>query len=197
MIARYASSITTATAVTFSLFHLMQILIVMQPGIIAEPRSRHPLVMIRPDRERPVKFEESLPNKDFIKPPIPPPRGSENLDGPTVGRPEFRNHPMPDTKLHDIEFRMTDGPLVTMMRVQPNYPPALAQKGIEGYVIVRFDVTRDGSIQNIAVVESSHRGFERNALQAAKRFRYKPRVVDGVAQATTGVRYLFRFEMNH
>lgn len=197
MIARYASSITTATAVTFGLFYLMQILIVMQPGIIAEPRYRHPLVMIRPDRERPVEPQVLPLLKKFIEPPMPPTRPLEKLTGTTVGHPKLRSQSAPTTKFDGIEFSMSDGPLVTVMRVEPHYPPALAQKGIEGYVIVRFDVMRDGSIQNIAVVESSHRGFERNALKAVKRFRYKPRVVDGVSQATTGVRYLFRFEMSH
>ena len=72
MIARYASSIMTATAVTFSLFYLMQILIVMQPGIIAEPRSRLPLIMIPPERERPVEAQELPLLKKFIEPPMPP-----------------------------------------------------------------------------------------------------------------------------
>ena len=53
-----------------------------------------------------------------------------------------------------------------------------------------------GSVTAVRVVESSDRVFERAALDAAKRFRYKPRVVDGVPQPVSGVRYLFRFEMS-
>jgi hypothetical protein len=46
----------------------------------------------------------------------------------------------------------------------------------------------------VVVIESSHRVFERPAIDAALRSRYRPRVVDGVAVMTTGVRMLYRFE---
>jgi len=82
-----------------------------------------------------------------------------------------------------------------MIKVQPSYPARAAQSGLEGYVIVQFDVRADGTVENAVVLESSNQVFERSALKAASRFRFKPRVVDGVALSTRGVRNLFRFEM--
>ena len=66
---------------------------------------------------------------------------------------------------------------------------------LEGWVVVEFDVSGSGTVENVRVIESSHRVFERAAVRAAERFRYRPRVVDGVPQPTRGVRNRFRFEM--
>ena len=90
---------------------------------------------------------------------------------------------------------MSDGPLVALVRVEPTYPGAALQKGLEGYVLIKFDVTPQGMVTNVRVIESSHRVFESAARNAAKRFRFKPRVTDGIPQFTAGIQNLFRFEM--
>ena len=58
-----------------------------------------------------------------------------------------------------------------------------------------LDDAIDGRVADAFVVESSSRVFEKAALGAAYRFRYKPRVIDGTAVATRGIQNLFRFEM--
>jgi len=46
------------------------------------------------------------------------------------------------------------------------------------------------------VIESSHAIFEQAAIKAARKFRFKARVIDGIAQPTYGVqnRFVFRME---
>ena len=88
-----------------------------------------------------------------------------------------------------------DGPLVAVLRVQPNYPTRAVAQGLEGYVVVEFTVTPDGSTAEHRVVESSHGLFEAAAIRAAERFRFRPRVIDGVPVSTRGIQNLFRFEM--
>ena len=66
---------------------------------------------------------------------------------------------------------------------------------MEGYVDVVFDVTPSGSVTNIRIIDSSHAGFEKSAIEAAQRFRYKPRMLDGMPVGDTGIRYRFRFRM--
>jgi protein TonB len=73
----------------------------------------------------------------------------------------------------------------------------MSTRGIEGWVTVQFDVLPDGTVGNVTVIESSNRSFERSAIQAAGRFRFKARVVDGVPQTSTGVQYRFRFELDN
>jgi protein TonB len=195
MIARYASSIATATVVTLGLFYVMHTLIALQPGAASEARVHALLRFIR------IKPDETIIEIDPLDLEIPPP---PNV--PPRGEPDPWEEPgirvateqpsTPRQGFAPIGFQLSDAPLIIVMRVEPNYPPSLAQKGIEGYVVVRFDVMQDGGAENVSVVESSHRGFERNALSAAQRFRFKAHVVDGAPQVTTGVRYRFRFEMS-
>lgn len=196
MIARYASSIATATVVTLGLFYVMHTLIVLQPGAASEARVHHLLRFIRIKPDETINEIDPL-DLEIPPPPIVPPRGEPDPWEEPGTRVATVQPSAPGQGFAPVGFQLSDGPLVTVMRVEPNYPPSLAQKGVEGYVIVRFDVMRDGGVENVSIVESSHRGFERNALSAAQRFRFKARVVDGVPQVTTGVRYLFRFEMNH
>ncbi len=196
MIARYAFSITTATVVTLGLFYLMHTLIALQPGAASEARVRGLLTFIRIKHDETINDMDSWTDIDIPPPQPVPPRGKPDAwEEPGIQVATVQPS-TPTQGYAAVGFQLSDGPLVVVMRVEPNYPPSLAQKSIEGYVIVRFDVMRDGGVENVSIVESSHRGFERNALSAAQRFRYKARVVDGNPQVTTGVRYLFRFEMS-
>jgi protein TonB len=49
----------------------------------------------------------------------------------------------------------------------------------------------------VQVIEAEPRGmFERAALKAVERFRYKPRVVNGEATTVNGVQHLVTFELS-
>ncbi|MDG1021161.1 MAG: TonB family protein [Emcibacteraceae bacterium] len=50
-----------------------------------------------------------------------------------------------------------------------------------------FTVTANGNVNDVKVIVSSHSGFERNAVRAAEKFKYKPKVVDGIAVEVNGV----------
>ena len=80
--------------------------------------------------------------------------------------------------------------------MEPRYPMEALLRRLEGTVLFESDVAANGTVSQARVVESSSRVFENAALAAAKRFRYKPRVVDGVAVPVSGVRYQFRFELS-
>jgi protein TonB len=62
--------------------------------------------------------------------------------------------------------------------------------------VVQFDVAANGVVTSAVVVESSNSVFEAAAIKAAERFKFKPRVVDGVALATYGIQNLFRFTLD-
>ena len=62
------------------------------------------------------------------------------------------------------------------------YPPAARAAGIEGHVVVRYDVTAAGAVANPRVVESVPAGtFDAAALASLSRWRFRPRVEDGQA----------------
>jgi TonB family protein len=76
---------------------------------------------------------------------------------------------LPENALHRTYF------------VKPDYPKRALERGISGWVDIEFTVTRDGSTREAAVRASEPIGvFDRAALASVARWRYEPRVVDGV-----------------
>ena len=89
---------------------------------------------------------------------------------------------------------LSDRDPLPLVRVEPQYPPQAARRGLEGWVHVRFTITTAGSIKNAVVVKSSNGVFERAALQAVAKWKYQPQTKDGKpveAQSET----VLRFEM--
>jgi len=85
------------------------------------------------------------------------------------------------------DYGISDAEYMPIVRVVPMYPRQAAMLGIEGYVIVSFTVTATGSVRDCVIVESSNAIFNRSAVQAALKFKYKPRLVDWVAVEVHGV----------
>jgi protein TonB len=83
-----------------------------------------------------------------------------------------------------------------IVKVSPIYPRRAQSRGIEGYVIVEFIVTKNGSVRDAIVVEAKPEGiFDQAAMAAALKFKYKPRVVDGVAMEVAGVQNKISFQI--
>ena len=77
---------------------------------------------------------------------------------------------------------MGDGDIVPIVRIEPSYPRDAAMKGIEGYVRVMLTILPDGSVGDAKVIEANPpRVFNREAIRAVLRWKFKPRIVDGQA----------------
>ncbi|MDH5456840.1 MAG: energy transducer TonB [Gammaproteobacteria bacterium] len=197
MFARYASAVSAGTLMTFALLYAMQGLIDLQPGATSEGRTRAIVPWIHVAREAaPPPPPESLVDKETLtRAPVPP------IGKAPAGGPEGFYIPVRPAGPEPIDTRLDrlsnpDNPLISIVRVQPTYPAIAEQRGLEGWVDVRFDVMTSGQVMNIEVTASSDRIFEKAAIKAAQRFRFKAPVVNGVPQVATGVDYRFRFEMN-
>lgn len=71
-------------------------------------------------------------------------------------------------------------PLQFVSGPDPTYPPAAKAAGIEGYVTVRYDVSAQGTVVNLRVVEAEPVGvFDAAALAAIGQWRFRPPTVDG------------------
>ena len=197
MIVRYSAALTTGTLITLALLYAMQGLIHLQPGAEATPRVRDSLVWLPARREEtPPRRQEATIDPELIKNAPVPPRGPTTTGtgtgyyipvtpagpGPVDTRPDRLSQP--------------DGPLISIVRVQPSYPGVAETRGLEGWVDVRFDVTTEGRVINIDVIASSHHIFESAAVKAANRFKFRAPVVDGVPQVATNVEYRFRFDID-
>ena len=92
-------------------------------------------------------------------------------------------------------FAIVDGDYLPIVKVAPIYPRRAQARGIEGYCLLEFTVTRLGTVRDARAIECSSSLFERASVNAALKFKYKPRVVDGREIEVPGVQHLIRFEM--
>ena len=198
MLARYASAVTTGTFMTFGLLYLMQLLISLQPGAESEPRPRHYLNPFKMEHiDTKVETREEIPPREKLtNTKLPPARPQQSSGFGATGVPLTTPDAPPLTGGIPGPGMYNDGPLVALVRVSPVYPARALSQGLEGTVIVQFDVSANGQVVDVVVVESSHSLFERAAIEAAERFRFKPRVVDGIALKTHGIQNLFRFSLD-
>ena len=82
------------------------------------------------------------------------------------------------------------------VRIQPIYPASAEIRGIEGWVRVQFTITSTGAVRDARVVAANPgRVFDESALRAIERWRYSPRIVDGVAVDRVGVETLIEFQL--
>ncbi|MGQ7959713.1 energy transducer TonB [Pseudomonas sp. SP16.1] len=77
----------------------------------------------------------------------------------------------------------------------PAYPQRALDKGLEGQCTVRYRVNEQGRVENPEAEPDCHPLFVHPSLNAAKRFRYQPRVVDGRAVAVANVRNTFTYRI--
>ena len=85
---------------------------------------------------------------------------------------------------------------VPQVRIEPEYPPQAKDRGIEGWVLFQFTVTREGRVKDIVILDAQPKGiWDRNTLRAAANWRYQPALKDGKPVETTGIKVKHVFEL--
>ena len=90
--------------------------------------------------------------------------------------------------------------LLPLHNEEPVYPRVAADEGIEGWVQVKFTVAADGSVpeNSISVVDAEPADvFNRSAMNAAAKFRFRPRMSGGEAVDVPNVQYVFRYKLEN
>jgi len=91
----------------------------------------------------------------------------------------------------------TDTDVVPLVRIPPEYPRRALSQGIEGWVIVEFTISETGAVMDAKVVDAQPKKiFDDAALKAIARWRYNPKVENGVAVKRIGVQTLLRFTLS-
>ena len=71
-------------------------------------------------------------------------------------------------------------PAQLLKSVPPSYPPEAYRSRQQGWVEVAFTITTDGKVADAKVADSQpKRVFDQAALEAVRRWTFKPRMVDG------------------
>lgn len=70
-------------------------------------------------------------------------------------------------------------PPVPVRTVAPDYPRDLRNQGISGVVMVRCTIDDQGNVAETTVSKSSNADFDKFALDAVKKWKFKPGKQDG------------------
>ena len=200
MIGRYAFSILLGTVITLSLLFIMQLLIEHGESALTKERTRHHLDFVRVKRNESLNIEDYTPEKPPPPPDTPPEIPPQDLDNIDPNAPTINIRPPTILATTDIGgpgvMNIAEGDYLPIVRVAPVYPARALSRGLEGYVDLSFTVTLTGTVRDVIILYSTSSLFERAATRAVLKFKYKPRVVDGIPVDVSGVktRITFRIE---
>lgn len=78
-----------------------------------------------------------------------------------------------------------DGNPIPLFRIEPAYPRKAARNGKEGWVKLAFTITERGTVIDPEVLESRPRRlFNRSAVAAIRKWKFRPKVIDGTPVPT-------------
>jgi len=191
---RYPAAALMAGAVTLGLFFLMQTL------VGSDRRFRLQLEPLDGIRFGPVEIPDELTARSRVKPKKPPP--PDNAPPPprlTLSRAEQPSPDMPAVEMPRLNLPLVgagglylgtfdqpdpeaEGDVIPIVVIRPMYPREAAITGTEGWVKVEFIISETGDVKNPRVVDAEPaRIFNREAIRAILKWKFKPRVIDGVA----------------
>ena len=198
---RLVIGLIVSLAVTLSLFWLMQYLIETADRTLNDDGAGNLVDFVRVKRDEAVERRQLKPKKPpppDTPPPQPPTPQLDNLDA-NAEKVAISAVPVET----DIEMTggfslgVGEGDYLPIVKVAPIYPNRALTRGIEGYCVVQYTVTRQGTTKNPVVVESQCTSslFHRASINAALKFKYKPRIMDGEAVEVPGVQNKFTYEI--
>lgn len=198
---RLVIGVPVAAIVTVFLFYVMQGLI--QVDEVDQPEEAEDVTFSINDEVAEVEArvrDTTIDDVQQVDPPPPPPQierqraeqPSEGLATVMGAIPDFE---APQLNSDSVSFSVSDRDAQPLVRIEPQYPLRAAERGIEGSCYVRFDVTPDGTPTNVEIMRCDSSMFERAAIRAVERWRYNPRVEDGVPVARRGVETRFDFQL--
>lgn len=147
-------------------------------------------IQVDQDELERIKERKPPPEPEPPKKPPPPPKL-------TVSNPDRPQQNMPQVDMPRISLGVAsgsgpylgnwsagdpvaEGDVIPIVRIEPQFPREALIEGISGYVVVEFTIEPDGSVSDPKVVESEpRRMFDRNAVRAIYKWKFKPRIVDG------------------
>ncbi len=198
MLMRFGFAVALGAIATFGLFLLMQALIKSDKSPFDEGVSGKIVDFVRVEDDISIETKQRKP-----KPPPPPDEPPPDMPQPDFDASEVSQgvdigvvDVQVDVKIDGTGGFSSDGEYLPIVKVAPVYPRRAQTRGIEGYVLLEFVVTRTGGVRDPVVIESKPPGiFDRAAVNAALKFKYKPKVVNGEPIDVAGVRNRITFEL--
>jgi len=189
---RFLISAISGTVVALVLFLIMHSLISGSRNLNRDNDQPLRLDFIQVDVDELENIKERKPPPEPEPPEKPPPPPKLTVDSPD--RPQQE---MPDMEMPKISLAVAsgggpylggwsagdpgaEGDVIPIVRIEPQFPREALIEGISGYVLVEFTIEPDGTVSDPNVLESEpRRMFDRNAIRAIYKWKFKPRIVDG------------------
>lgn len=203
---RTALAVGLAALVAFGLFWVMHLLIMGRDLGDKKDTSSAVIDFVR------LKRDSQLETRTRSKPEKPPPPKQPpppQMKVQAQAKPDMSPTPFNVPKMN-LPTSITGGPflgtfaagdiqgdaeLIPLVRIAPQYPRQALRDGISGEVTLEITVGPDGTVKSARVKSAQPRGyFESAAVAAAYKGRFRPKVVDGQPQETSGV-YTVKFKM--
>jgi len=198
---RMVIGIILAAAVTLSLFWVMQYLIATADRSLNKDDTSSVLDFVRVKRDESIQRRQLKPKKPPPPEAAPPQPPTPQLDDLNPNAEKIAISAVPVET--DIEMTggfslgVGEGDYLPIVKVAPIYPNRALTRGVEGFCVVQYTVTSLGTTKDPVVVESQCTSslFHRASVNAALKFKYKPRIIDGEAVEVPGVQNKFTYEI--
>jgi|TARA_B110000438_G_scaffold32265_1_gene31793 protein TonB len=182
---------------TFSILWLMQILIATGEDSITKKNDLRFVDFVRVKKDESLDTKTAKPKKP-PEPEEPPPDTPQQLDDIDTSA-ETVNIGAVDTGVGVGAgiggFNAGEGEYLPIVKVAPIYPNRALSRGIEGWCIIEYTVTRNGTTSGAKVVECTSSLFANASVKATAKFKYKPRVINGTPIDVPGVQHKITFEL--
>jgi periplasmic protein TonB len=157
MLKRTITALVAASAVTFALFFIMQMLVSGNDDINLESKGFKFIDVVQNIPEQEIRKREIEVEKppEVETPPDDIQIKQINLDGPSgmdlsIGKDNMGA----GIEMQGVDLSLTaDGEYLPLVRMEPTYPRRAAERGIEGWVTVEFTVTADGTVADPFVIQ--------------------------------------------
>ncbi len=201
---RFITSIILGVVVTFGLFVFMAFLI--SQGSSPDDKEMEKIVV----EINTTPPEGKTQQRNRVPPPPPPP--PKQPPKPAQPEPEQQiadnggfNFNMPSVDVGSTTGGLSgpgalirDGDATPIVRIEPKFPTKAARDGIEGWVQLSFEINEIGGVENVNVINSQpRRVFDREAKKALRKWKYKPKMVEGKAQRQTGLTVQLDFKLGN
>lgn len=202
MLARYLLSLLLAAIVTFVLFAIMIAMIKIGQQPVTSDVSLNMVDFIRQKRDRDLNLDELKPEPPPLPAAPPPPARLQMEKFATAAVTE---HSLPGMTIdapigigtgQGVSIGAGGGDYLPIAQVAPQYPRNALVQGIEGWVLVEFTIGTEGQVKDPRIVKAEPPGiFDTAALDAVKRFRFKPRTIGATPVEVSGVQNRIKFRL--
>lgn len=150
-------------------------------------------IRLKQDSDSRVKEREKKEPPKPKKPPMPPEQTAQQ-NTPMKQIAMRMPNITPDLSLANksllgdaqIGMGFGDGDVIPLVRMPAQYPSKAKRRNIEGFVKARLEVNVSGTVDSVEIIDAKPRGvFERSAIRALYKYKFKPQIIDGKPQPQT------------